>query len=239
MARRDAKEISTMKRHHGFTLVEMLVVIAIIGTLIALLLPAMQMARQAAYRTSCSNRLRQIGLAMTMYTEAHNGQFPQTAHAGEKQSWIFTLAPYLEQMDAVRICPVDPAADVRLANRGTSFVINGCIAFDHPPDTVRRMRQLRATSRTITVFEGSDQRDPTDAEEDHSHPWEWFTPANISGGQVWTALLEEIQPDRHTSDSANYLYADAHVETIGTLDLRRRADAGDNFALPDNGGMEP
>ena len=80
----------------GFTLVELLVVIAIIGILVALLLPAIQAAREAARRAECQNNLKQIGLAIHMFHDARNTLPPSRlpCHHG---TWASLLWPYLEE----------------------------------------------------------------------------------------------------------------------------------------------
>jgi prepilin-type N-terminal cleavage/methylation domain-containing protein len=80
----------------GFTLVELLVVIAIIAILIALLLPAVQSAREAARQTQCKNNLRQLALAMHAYHDIHQ-MFPTGTYVWWGQSWGAAILPYLEQ----------------------------------------------------------------------------------------------------------------------------------------------
>ena len=91
-----------LSRHcRGFTLVELLVVIAIIGILVALLLPAIQAAREASRRSSCLNNLKQIGIAVHNFEDVHNKLPPGAIWSndgGKKGGSIFVhLLPFLEE----------------------------------------------------------------------------------------------------------------------------------------------
>ena len=92
-----------MRRVSGFTLVELLVTIAIIGILMALLLPAVQAARESARRAHCHNNLRQIALAVHQFEIIHKtlppyfGPFPERGTNSVEGGWFVHLLPYLEQ----------------------------------------------------------------------------------------------------------------------------------------------
>jgi len=121
------------RRRRGFTLVELLVVIAIIGVLVALLLPAVQAAREAARRTQCLNNIRQLGIAMHLYHDAHE-QFPMNVNYihglnGQRAirdfaSHLLNMTPIIEELslhDAIEFCDPQETGCVR---PGTQMVGN-------------------------------------------------------------------------------------------------------------------
>jgi prepilin-type N-terminal cleavage/methylation domain-containing protein len=85
------------QRSTAFTLVELLVVITIIGILIALLLPAVQAAREAARQMQCTNNLKQIGLALHNFHDARGGMPPSHLSGDGHGTWLAIILPYLEQ----------------------------------------------------------------------------------------------------------------------------------------------
>ncbi|QDU75416.1 putative major pilin subunit [Bremerella volcania] len=118
-------------RTRGFTLVELLVVIAIIGVLIALLLPAVQQAREAARRMSCSNNLKQVGIGLHNYHDTF-GAFPYGVRIGPSNtfgpSFWGGMLPFIEQG------PLFDQLDFTISNCGWSG--NSGVLTGHAPETL-------------------------------------------------------------------------------------------------------
>lgn len=118
-------QYSSMRRARGFSLIEVLVVLFVIGLLVALLLPAVQQSRSAARRSECMNHLKQIGLAMHNYHDAHRTlppgyitNFPEDVNATERSHWGWgaMLLPYLDQAPLYQqLQPGDKALHEQLA----------------------------------------------------------------------------------------------------------------------------
>jgi prepilin-type N-terminal cleavage/methylation domain-containing protein/prepilin-type processing-associated H-X9-DG protein len=238
-------------RRPAFTLVELLVVIAIIGVLVALLLPAIQSARASARRVQCANNMRQIGLAMHQYCDTHKGLFPTMQHniaeIDVPKTWIYVLAPYMESVDAVRLCPEDLNRLENTSDRPTSYAMNGYLRAEgfNPagptPGFVTRFSQLAETHKTIVMFEAGSLVDGT---KDHVESPDWFDETNMKRNvpplhAVWDQVADlgpdkhgEVAVNRHNGTSANYLYADGHVDSITADQIQEWCTDGTNFAIP-------
>jgi prepilin-type N-terminal cleavage/methylation domain-containing protein/prepilin-type processing-associated H-X9-DG protein len=257
-----------MRKPKGFTLVELLIVIAIIGVLVALLLPAVQAARAAARRSQCASNLRQIGLAMHQYCDVHRGKFPHVMHGVDPrtgkpitqlQSWIYTLGPFAESVDAIRLCPEDLPRIEKLADTLTSYAMNGFLRAPDPivPGMTAEQRahldeengvlvdsfhKLQQTHATITTFEAvadalSSGDEPDEVRTDHLEAPDWFSAENLEHNgplerQVWNSVRREVAVDRHQGTLANYLYADGHVAAIAAEQIAQWCDEETNFAIP-------
>lgn len=223
---------------NGFTLIELLTVIAVIAILAMLLIPVASQVRMTTRRSVCASNMRQIGIALHLYANEHNGWLPNTSDEGLERSWIFTLSSYLDDVDEVRICPDDPRREERMERSLSSYVVNEYLfkdeygPFGERLESFRNLETLRYPTQTMAVFIGPDNM-PLSASNDHAHTRRW------TGN--WAAVIDAIQPDRfrtaaansdRTDGTANYLYADGHVAIIDAADLKTQIDAGENPARP-------
>lgn len=199
----------------GFTLVELLVVIAIIGVLVALLLPAIQAAREAARRNQCINNLKQTGLALQMHHDAkklfpqgRNGTSPGpgTATTPLAVSWAFQILPYMEQNNI----------------------------FDSLVNTARVDDQLnaRAMRSPVDTFYCPSRRSPAadrDFDNDDTSPAEASRGVAAGGDYAGSAGLRHNYSKSATEDSAAAL-AEGTLYTQSRVSLRNVSD-GSAFTL--------
>ncbi len=153
----------TMRKQIGFTLVELLVVIAIIGILAALLLPAVQAAREASRKASCANNIRNLALAVHEFSAAHREQLPMLGEAQEGGHWTSFVLPFIEQTmmyNALSFGSTDWAAGIAQANA----------TLDSPSAV---LRQIASEEYILPVMRcpSSQARSPIFDASTYSPPW--------------------------------------------------------------------
>ncbi len=221
----------------GFTLVELLVVLVLVGVLATTAVVVSQAASLRAKEARCLSNLRNIGLALHGYAGDHGGRFPETTHTTTlDHAWIAALENYLGDYDETRVCPADPRAKDRVAAGGTSYILN---SFLFVPETdawgdpigppLNRPSAIPDPSRTMLAFICADQWGAGPG-NDHTHSNLWTS---------WSGVTNDIAPGRFGGDKAadakgraNYLYADGRVESISAALIKQKTESGVNIALP-------
>jgi len=193
---------TTVKLRRGFTLVELLVVIAIIGVLVALLLPAVQAAREAARRIQCSNHLKQLGLALHNYHDTH--QALPARKTFRRMSAYIALLPYIEQgpmydriMAGDSSAGIPPGGDDALS---TWSALNGfpeglrCPSDPGNGDIITE-GAYRGTERLVNYAfsKGDDMADTNSAKNSRGMfgYQEWFPFAKVTDGLSNTIAMSE------------------------------------------------
>jgi len=215
----------------GFTLIEILIVLAIIGILAAMLFPVFARARDKARMTSCASNLRQIGVALQMYKEDHDGIYPGLLTPGNWDNcrWTDRVYPYVKSQQVFH-CPsfsnaqyvpgcAHPGLYTQLNNNGSYDIVSPHIALDIPPsgssstETVGPMTvheaQYLYPSSTILLLDGQD------------YPY-----AAVNPGVAPITSIEDLfrrgVANRH-NDGNNVCFADGHVKWLSLQRLTQRS----------------
>jgi prepilin-type N-terminal cleavage/methylation domain-containing protein/prepilin-type processing-associated H-X9-DG protein len=199
----------------GFTLVELLVVIAIIGLLAALMMPSLGTARKKAKAAGCVNNLRQLGLAVQMYTDDSGGQlaglsgiFPTWGSTNSPQAWTQLLFPYVKTTKAY----LDPDRPPWMPELPVAYYLNLLPAYveaGSPGTGVYAIdfRQISNPSAFILM-----------SEDLFISPQQEIDPTNEKADRTGFSTTSGTYPPPHLG-YANFLFADGHVAPFSRFDV--------------------
>lgn len=231
----------------GFTLVELLVVIAIIAILLALLLPAVMRLRMLAEDQEDREQLRAIGYAWLAYARAHQGRTVKHKSSDPFDAWIKKIYNYGEIQESL-VSPADVMRKDRLeymqlnpTRYSSSFVLNPYFATSILGPTGKqlhcdRLSDCVSLSRAIAVMPVSELAGVPGP--GYIFPQGWLaSPASLAWSRTTGRL--GIQPDRFPNSAdvipgrSNYFFADGHVEAITADRIKQWIDAGQQFLIPE------